>query len=109
MSELPHERALAKKLEGRPFVILGVNADATREEAQKAITAESMTWPQVFDGEPGTGKIVGLYNVKSFPAIYLVDETGVIRARGDVRGQRLEDAVEKLVKPLEAKKTATGH
>ena len=28
----PHERSLVKKMEGKPFVLLGVNSDADREQ-----------------------------------------------------------------------------
>jgi hypothetical protein len=49
-----------------------------------------------------------LYNVQAVPTIYLLDEAGVIRATGDLRGQRLDDLVEKLVKALEAKTAQVG-
>ena len=63
---------------------------------------------QLLDGAPGTGKAFGLYNVQYVPTIYLLDEAGVIRATGELRGQRLDDLVEKLVKALEAKTARVG-
>ena len=106
--EVPHERELAKKLEGRPFTILGVNIDSTREEALKIINDQKMSWRHAFDGAPGTGKAFELYNVQYVPTIYLLDEAGVIRGRGDLRGQKLDDLAEKLVKALEAKTASKG-
>ena len=30
----PHERSLVKKMEGKPFVLLGVNSDGTRTSSK---------------------------------------------------------------------------
>ncbi len=60
MKEVPHERELVEKFAGRPFVILGINADGTREEALKAVKNAKMTWPQVFDGDPSAGAVARL-------------------------------------------------
>jgi RNA polymerase sigma factor (sigma-70 family) len=106
IAEVPHERELAKKLEGRPFTILGIDAGDDREDALRAVNTHKMSWPQVFDGDIGTGKVVAAYNVKGFPTIYLIDEAGVIRARGDIRGAELLERVETLVKDLESRKAA---
>src|SRR5881397_2162529 len=32
---IPHEKAMVERLKGRPFVLLGVNSDRNRVEAQK--------------------------------------------------------------------------
>ncbi len=104
MKEVPHERELVEKFAGRPFTILGINADSAREDALKAVKNEKMTWPQVFDGDPSAGAVARLYDVKSLPTFYIVDGDGVIRAKDDVlRGPKRDEVLEKLVQELEAK------
>jgi RNA polymerase sigma factor (sigma-70 family) len=103
LSQVPHEIALLKKMDGRPFAILGVNTDATREDAAKSVRDHGMTWTQVLDGDPSTGKVAALYNVKSFPTVYLIDAAGVIRSKGEVVIERLDDLIEQTVKEAEAK------
>ena len=91
----PHERSLVQRFEGKPFTLLGVNTDKNREEAKKVIQRERMTWRSWFDG-PG-GPITEQWQIRGFPAIYVIDAKGVIRAR-EVRGKTLDKAVDLLLK-----------
>ena len=52
MAMVPHERELVARLEGKPFVLLGVNSDESkdREKAKEATDAKRMTWPSWWDG-----------------------------------------------------------
>lgn len=52
MEMVPHERSLAERLEGKPFVLLGINGDENREQAKRAIQKERMTWRSWSDGKP---------------------------------------------------------
>ena len=47
----PHERSLVKRLEGKPFAIVGINSDP-KERLRKTIEKESMTWRSWWDGGP---------------------------------------------------------
>ena len=40
----PHERSLVKRLEGKPFALIGVNSDADREELKQVLQQERITW-----------------------------------------------------------------
>ncbi len=105
MSEVPFERELVKSMAGRPFVLVGVNLDYTAQNARSAIKKESISWPNWYDGDPRTiPPIMDRYKVLGIPAVFLIDQEGVIRAR-DLRGRALRDMVEKLVKAHE-KRTA---
>src|SRR5207244_4379174 len=74
----PHERSLVKKMEGKSFVLLGVNSDQSREVAKDAVTKEKLTWRSWFAGSGG-GKIAQDYKVQAWPTLYILDAKGVIR------------------------------
>jgi hypothetical protein len=96
----PHERSLVKRLEGKPFALLGINTDSSRAVLSKAEKANGITWRSWFDGAPGKGPICKLYKVTSFPTIYVLDHKGVIRYT-NVRGEKMDQAVEQLLKEME--------
>jgi hypothetical protein len=99
----PHERSLVKTMEGKPFALLGVNSDKTREELKKAIEGEKMTWRSWWDGGSTQGPIATKYNVRGWPTLYLLDHKGVIRHKwlGGPGDRVLDEAIEKLVKEAE--------
>ena len=45
----PHERSLVKRLEGKPFALLGVNSD-TKDRVRQAMKKENITWRSWWDG-----------------------------------------------------------
>jgi thiol-disulfide isomerase/thioredoxin len=81
MADVPRERALVKRLAGKPFAILGINADKDQAAAQKASVKEEMPWQSIWDGE--AGPIVTRWNVDAWPTLYLLDTKGVIRYKGN--------------------------
>jgi hypothetical protein len=93
---LPHERSLVTKMKGRPFSIVAVNSDQTREKLKDVMAKENITWPQFFDGGNTSGPIATTWNVSSWPTIYVIDAKGVIRHK-NLRDAALEKAVETLV------------
>jgi thiol-disulfide isomerase/thioredoxin len=98
MAEVPHERELARKMEGKPFALLGVNMDYKAEKARSTLAEEKITWPNWYDGDPREDSPIGtLYHIRSIPAVFVLDGEGIIRAR-DVRGDALVKAVETLLK-----------
>ncbi len=102
MGLVPHHRALVKRLKGKPFVLLGVNGDDDRDQAAKAMAAEGMTWPSIWNGGQ-TGGVVAKFGVRSWPTLYLIDAEGVIRYR-NIYFATLDKAVDKLVAEAVAKK-----
>ncbi len=101
MAMVPHERSLVKRLEGKPFVLLGVNLDETREEERKTETKHQISWRSWFDGREGP--ICKAWRITDLPAIYVLDEQGVIRYKG-VREEALDQAVDKLITEVTKKK-----
>ena len=99
---LAHERSLVKRLEGKPFALLGVNSDRDKAELKKAMEKEQITWRSWWNGPKGTnGPLSKKWNVHGWPTIYVLDAQGVIRFR-DVRGEAMDEAVDALLKELEA-------
>jgi Thioredoxin-like len=98
----PHERSLVKKLEGKPFALLGINSDKDREELKDVLKTEQLTWRSWWDGGSTNGPIASKWNVRGWPTIYVLDHRGVIRGK-QLRGASLEKLVDELVKEAEAK------
>ncbi len=82
MQVIPHERELVEKYAGKPFTILGINADDKRSTLRRAIKKHNITWPTIHDGMPGVGQITSTWRVHSFPTFVLIDHKGVIRQIG---------------------------
>jgi len=104
----PHERSLVKKLADKPFALIGVNSDNNKEELKKAMEKENITWRSFWNGPQGTsGPISKKWNVHSWPTIYVLDHRGVIRYK-NVRGEKMEQAVDKLLEEQEKEAKKDG-
>jgi hypothetical protein len=96
----PHERSLVKRLEGKPFALLGVNSDLDKDALKKVMEKEEITWRSWWNGKDGTrGPISTAWNVHAWPTIYVLDAKGVIRYK-NVRGEGLDKAVDALLKEM---------
>jgi len=93
----PHERSLVKRLEGKPFAILGINSDSDRSDLKKVLAKEQITWRSWWDGGSTEGPIATKWNVRGWPTLYVVDAQGVIRYK-NVQGKELDTAVDALLK-----------
>ena len=104
MEQIPDERALAAKMAGKPFVLLGVNCDYNLADARKVLDKEQLTWPNWYDGDLQAkhhtdGPIRDKYHIQGIPSVFVIDAEGVIREL-DVRGIELERAVEEQLKRI---------
>ncbi len=104
----PHERSLVKRLEGKPFVLLGVNSDP-KETLTQTIEKEKMTWRSWFDGGTTGGPIASKWNVRGWPTLYVVDHRGVIRHKwvGSPGDAVMDRSLDALVKEAEASPSKT--
>jgi thiol-disulfide isomerase/thioredoxin len=100
----PLERSLVKRLEGRPFALVSINAEPSRERAElkRAWEAEGNTWRCVRDGDE-SGPIGTAWNILKYPTIYVLDPRGVIRYK-NVFGKSLERAVDSLLEEVKQSK-----
>ena len=97
----PHERSLVKRLQGKPFALLGINSDKNLNELHAAMIEEQITWRSWWDGGSTGGPIATLFGVRSWPTIYVLDHKGVIRYK-NVRGEALDEAVDTLLEERSA-------
>ena len=98
---LPHERSLVKKLEGRPFAIVGVNSD--KKERLAELVADGTTLWRNFTNKQEYGKISTAWGVRGWPTLYLIDHNGVIKHKG-LRGEAMEKAIMEMVAEAEKAK-----
>ncbi len=102
----PFERSLVQRLEGRPFALVSINAEPSkdRRELKKAWEDAGNTWPCVWDGDY-EGPINTAWNIQRYPTIYVLDPNGVIRFK-DAYGNDLVQAVDALLKEMGTAKDA---
>ena len=88
-------------MKDRPFALLGVNCDEDREVAKWAVARERLNGPSWWDGKDGA--IRAAWQVDSYPTVYLIDHTGVIRKKwvGQPNAEELDAAVEEAVRAAE--------
>lgn len=101
MVMVPHERSLVKRLEKRPFALIGVNGDEDRKELKKDLERVPIPWRSFWNGR--AGPISTAWKVDGWPMTYVLDVEGRIRAR-DVRGEAMDRVVDNLLSELEQKK-----
>jgi thiol-disulfide isomerase/thioredoxin len=92
----PYEKALAQRLRGQPFALVGVNCDSNKKELQGELKRHDITWRSWWDGN---GQISRRWQMEALPLIFLIDHKGVIRQRfnGLTRGEVLDAAIDKLL------------
>jgi thiol-disulfide isomerase/thioredoxin len=109
MQMVPVERALAERMQGKSFAMIGVNGDSTIPDANRAMEREKMTWPSFWNGKEGPGgPISKAWNVDGWPTIFVLDSEGIIRFKYEGYGREssnvLNGCVDELMKTLPAKK-----
>jgi thiol-disulfide isomerase/thioredoxin len=97
---IPHEREMVDRLKDKPFTLVSISIDDTKDAVANFLKKEKMPWTHCWAGmENG---FVEDWDVQSIPSIYVIDAKGVIRHKG-LRGEKLEDAVNDLIKEAEKK------
>lgn len=100
VGEIPHERELARKYEGRPFVIIGISKDSQREELVDFLKREKLPWTNMQDVNL---TVSSQWGVSGIPTFILIDANGVIIKRWTGSGQmsQIRSAVEEAVQAAE--------
>ena len=79
-----------------------MNSDRDLDEINEICKKEEIIWRSFWNGPEGTGgPIASLWNVQSWPTIYIIDHKGVIRDKNK-RGPDLDEVVDRLVAEAEA-------
>ena len=98
----PHERSLVKRMEGRPFALIGVNSDTDKDFLKKQNEKQEITWRSFWCGKDGTnGPIPTQWNVSGWPTLYYLDHKGVIRAKNVRQEEKIDELIDKLVEEAE--------
>ena len=85
-------RALSQRMKGRPFAVLSVQLDDSKETVTQSIKAGEITWRCLWEGganRPNCDR----WRVGFIPSVYVIDADGIIRAK-EVKGKALEEAVD---------------
>ena len=101
----PHERSLVKKLESKPFALIGINSDTDKAKLREAMEEEKITWRSFWNGGSTAGPISKQWNVRGWPTLIVIDHKGVIRQKylGSPGDEVLDRVIEELVMEAEAK------
>jgi thiol-disulfide isomerase/thioredoxin len=95
VQELPNVLKAYKELNPKGFEIIGISLDSDKEKLESFVKERGMEWPQFFDGKGWKNEIAATYQIRSIPAMWLVDQKGMVvdtNARGG-----LEEKVSKLL------------
>ena len=90
-----------KKFNGKPFAIVGVNSDSSRDMVKELTAKEKITWRSFWDAGSPQGPIQCQWNINAWPTMYLIDHNGVIVERFHFRSD-LEEFIAQKVKKAEA-------
>src|SRR5262249_21153494 len=94
---IPHQRELVEKLKGKPAKLVSVSADDTKQILTKFLEKEKMPWTHMWTG--AAGRFIDLYQIGSYPTIYVLDAEGTIRFK-HVSNERMDHAVETLLNEM---------
>ncbi len=95
-AENPNIVKVYEKYHDKGFNVLGVSLDRKAEDWKKAISDDGLAWNHVSNLAYFNDAIAKLYNVEAIPAAFLLDENGVIIAKG-LRGAALENKVAEVL------------
>jgi len=103
---IPHERSLVSKLNGKPFVLIGVNSDKDPKKLEQDLKDNQVTWRSFQNQRKEAQPIANEWNVRGWPTLYLIDHKGVIKKKwlGSPGNEVLDKEVEKLVAAAEKEK-----
>lgn len=94
--ENPNVVALYNEFHEKGLNIIGVSLDKESAKWKEAIAKDGLTWSHVSNLQFWTDPIAVLYNIKSIPATYILDEKGVIIAT-NLRGEELRAKIESIL------------
>jgi len=97
MQMIPHERELVRRMEGKPFVFLGVNGDEDRDRLRSQAKEHLVNWRSWYDGGPKRPISTG-WSIEGWPTVFVLDRSGVIRYKGARDEKELDEAVERLIR-----------
>lgn len=93
--ENPHVVKVYNRFKDKGFEIFGVSLDRDKDKWIQAIAQDGLTWKHGSELKFWQSSFVPSYNLDGIPMTYLLDEKGVIIAKG-LRGAQLEEKLEEI-------------
>ena len=93
--ENPNVVKVYNKYKSKGFEIFGVSLDQNGEKWIEAIKQDGLTWKHGSELKFWQSSFVPAYNLDGIPMTYLLDENGIIIAKG-LRGQQLEEKLKEI-------------
>lgn len=93
--ENPNVVKLYAKYKSKGFEIFGVSLDQSGDKWVEAIAQDGLTWKHGSELRFWESSFVPAYNLDGIPMTYLLDENGVIIAKG-LRGEQLEQKLKEI-------------
>jgi peroxiredoxin len=95
--ENPNVVKAYNQFKDKGFDVLGVSLDQKKEDWEKAIAADKLTWTHVSDLKYWDNAAAKLYGIQAIPASFLLDKEGKIIGK-NLRGEQLEAKLAELLK-----------
>lgn len=94
-------RELAKKYEGKPFVMISISWDSDKDEQKwkDFIAKNGMTWLQYRDAGH---KLSTMFAVEAIPHYFTIDSDGVLQSEKVGSGADIDGKIKKLVGKAQA-------
>jgi thiol-disulfide isomerase/thioredoxin len=99
----PHEKSLVEKYRDRPFVLVGVNGDASPEAGAEVSRQFKLPWRSFWD-DPKLKPmpITSAYRLEYWPTSFIIDPNGILQARVGNDPYALDAAIERAVVEAES-------
>jgi thiol-disulfide isomerase/thioredoxin len=79
----PYDKKLVERMAGKPFVLLGVNSDRSKNVAKEALQKQQLKLRTWWDGGDTGKPISRQWNISGWPTYYIIDHKGIIRESVD--------------------------
>ena len=97
-AEFPHLKKAYSHYHKKGFEIYGFSLDKKREKWVKAMNEEDVPWLNIVDHQGFESKYVKAYGVVGIPASFLINQKGIIVAKGDeIRSWALDKKLKELL------------
>jgi hypothetical protein len=96
---IPHERSLVNRLDGKQFVLIGINSDSDPKQLKKDLQENQVTWRSFQNQRKDSPAISDAWSVRGWPTLYLIDHKGTIKKKwlGSPRHEVLDREIDTLV------------
>jgi peroxiredoxin len=101
---MPQLRELARRFEGRPVAVLGMNVDTKEADARYVAERLDFTYPNLFADR----ELARSYGVQAYPTLLVVDGAGIVRHVHRGYSWKLADELAEIIEGLLDPADASG-